>query len=205
MTNVLVIKANPKPTSESRSLTVLEHFLSAYLKRHPADTVVVRDLYDERFPDFDRVLVTAQRALTAGKAFDDLAADQQARLTVFRQATQQFIDADKVIIANPLWNLMIPGKLKAWFDTICVEGQTFETVAVGERPLAPGKHVLHIQAAGGVTNGQNLASRYVKDVMTFLGAQVTSLPVEGMDCYPDRAETIVTDAFKTAETIAKTF
>lgn len=113
MTNVLVIKANPKPTSESRSLTVLEHFLSAYLKRHPADTVVVRDLYDERFPDFDRVLVTAQRALTAGKAFDDLAADQQARLTVFRQATQQFIDADKVIIANPLWNLMIPGKLKA--------------------------------------------------------------------------------------------
>lgn len=115
--------------------------------------------------------MTAQRALTAGKAFDDLAVDQQARLTVFRQATQQFIDADKVIIANPLWNLMIPGKLKAWFDTICVEGQTFETVAVGERPLAPGKHVLHIQAAGGVTNGQNLASRYVKDVMTFLGAQ----------------------------------
>ncbi|WP_054708313.1 NAD(P)H-dependent oxidoreductase [Secundilactobacillus paracollinoides] len=125
MTTVLVIKANPKPTSASHSLTVLEHFLTSYLQLHTNDTVVVRDLYAEKFPDFDRDLVTAQRALSAGKTFADLPDAQQTRLTQFRQTTQQFIDADKVIIANPLWNLMIPGKLKAWFDTVCVEGQTF--------------------------------------------------------------------------------
>ncbi|KRL80964.1 FMN-dependent NADH-azoreductase [Secundilactobacillus paracollinoides] len=205
MTTVLVIKANPKPTSASHSLTVLEHFLTSYLQLHTNDTVVVRDLYAEKFPDFDRDLVTAQRALSAGKTFADLPDAQQTRLTQFRQTTQQFIDADKVIIANPLWNLMIPGKLKAWFDTVCVEGQTFETVAVGERPLAPGKQVLHIQAAGGITNGQNLASRYVKDVMTFLGADVTALPVEGMDRYPKRADSIMAEAFRTADEIATVF
>ncbi|WP_054708310.1 hypothetical protein [Secundilactobacillus paracollinoides] len=86
-----------------------------------------------------------------------------------------------------------------------MKARPFETVAVGERPLAPGKQVLHIQAAGGITNGQNLASRYVKDVMTFLGADVTALPVEGMDRYPKRADSIMAEAFRTADEIATVF
>ena len=41
----------------------------------------------------------------------------------FNELTDQFLSADKVVIANPMWNLNVPTRLKAWVDTINVAGK----------------------------------------------------------------------------------
>ncbi|WP_316396773.1 NAD(P)H-dependent oxidoreductase, partial [Enterococcus faecium] len=44
--------------------------------------------------------------------------DQSQKIARFNELTDQFLAADKIVIANALWNLNIPTKLKAWFDTV---------------------------------------------------------------------------------------
>lgn len=120
--------------------------------------------------------------------------------------TDQFLAADKVVIANPLWNLQIPTRLKAWVDTINVAGKTFKYTAEGPVGLATGKKVLHIQANGGVYGGNDFASVYINGVLNFIGIDdVTSVYIEGQAYAPENAEQILADAVAKIETIAQTF
>lgn len=77
--------------------------------------------------------------MAAGTEFGDLSADQQAKVGRFGELTDQFLAADKIVIANPLWNLSMPTRLKAWIDTINVAGKTFKYTAEGPVGLAGGK------------------------------------------------------------------
>ena len=53
-------------------------------------------------------------ALRAGAAFETLSENQQQKVARFNELTDQFLSADKVVIANPMWNLNVPTRLKAW-------------------------------------------------------------------------------------------
>lgn len=57
----------------------------------------------------------------------------------------QFLDADKYIIASPLWNLGIPAILKAYIDYICITGITFKYTSVGINYKDLDKESMHIQ------------------------------------------------------------
>lgn len=54
------------------------------------------------------------------QAFETLSENQQQKVARFNELTDQFLSADKVVIANPMWNLNVPTRLKAWVDTINV-------------------------------------------------------------------------------------
>ncbi len=61
------------------------------------------------------------------------------KIARFNELTEQFLAADKIVIANALWNLNIPTKLKAWFDTVNVAGKTFRYTENGPEGLVTGK------------------------------------------------------------------
>ena len=61
------------------------------------------------------------------------------KIARFNELTDQFLAADKIVIANALWNLNIPTKLKAWFDTVNVAGKTFRYTENGPEGLVTGK------------------------------------------------------------------
>lgn len=44
--------------------------------------------------------------------------EQRALLETFHKYTEQFISPDKIVIANPMYNSMIPAELKTWIDTL---------------------------------------------------------------------------------------
>ena len=46
--------------------------------------------------------------------FETLSENQQQKVARFNELTDQFLSADKVVIANPMWNLNVPTRLKAW-------------------------------------------------------------------------------------------
>ena len=133
--------------------------------------------------------------------------EEQNKITLFDHYTAQFLDADKVVLANPLWNLQIPTRMKAWIDTVCVAGKTFRYNAEGvAEGLITDKAVAHIQTSGGVFAGNDPASQYVATMMRFLGVtDFRTLTAEGMDYDPSKAESILEDAEQRVIAAAREF
>ena len=207
MKNLLVIKAHPFTGEQSTSMKVLEKFIDVYQAEN-ADTATVQllDLYSEDIPEIDHLLLSAMTDLKTGVNFSDLTAEQQAKMNRFNELTDQFLAADQIVIANALWNLNIPTRLKAWVDTINVANKTFKYTATGPVPLTEGKKVLHIQSNGGMYDGKDFASMYLKGIMNFVGVtDYHQLFIEAIDHHPEQRDEILGKAFDSATAIAKEF
>ncbi|MFS0864683.1 NAD(P)H-dependent oxidoreductase [Fredinandcohnia sp. 179-A 10B2 NHS] len=206
MANILIVRAHPLNESVSRSMLVTDAFVEAYKLHHPEDLIEDINLYEMNVPEIDKDLLNAWADLGKGKPFYTLTESQQHKVTLFNSFTEGFLQQDKIVIANPLWNLSIPTRLKAWFDTITVAGKTFGYTETGSVGLLQGKKALHIQANGGFYNGADPASQYVKTLLMFLGiTDYHQLFVEGMDHAPDKAPEIVSAAIDKAKELATAF
>ena len=207
MTKLLVVRAHPLDGEISRSMQVTNAFLKSYIESHTEDTIEDINLYDLAVPDIDRDLLQAWSELGSGTAFDELSEVKQQKITLFNGYTDGFLNADKVVIANPLWNLNVPARLKAWVDTVTVAGKTFKYNEKGEAVgLAGDKKVLHIQANGGVYDGKDPANQYLKTILTYIGvSDFQELFVEGMDYAPDKAADIMAEGIEKATALGKTF
>jgi len=206
MPKLLVVRAHPLTSRPSRTMTVTDAFVETYREHHPDDAVEDINVYEIQVPEIDADLLNAWDELAKGKKFYALTPAQQQKLTLFDSFTASFLEHDKIVVANPLWNLSVPTRLKAWFDTITVSGKTFKYTERGSVGIVEGKKVLHIQANGGVYGGADPASQYVKTLFTFLGVKdIQQLFVEGMDQHPDQADEIVSRAVEAARKIAVSF
>lgn len=206
MSKVLVVKAHPLATEQSRTLTILAQFMQVYQKQNPADEISWLDLYQSDLPEIDQELMTAWAALKEGQAMATLSASQQEKVARFNRYTDQFLATDKFVIANPLWNLNVPTKLKAWIDTVMVAGKTFRYTETAPQPLVTGKKAVHIQSAGSVYAGQDFATQYVKTILGFAGVdEVIKISIEGIDYSPEKANVIMQEAIETAKQTAQVF
>lgn len=207
MAKLLVVRAHPLDSEVSRSMQVTDAFISSYVENHPGDTIEDINLYDLAVPDIDRNLLQAWSELGKGTAFDELSEAKQQKITLFNGYTEDFLAADKVVIANPLWNLNVPARLKAWVDTVTVAGKTFKYNEKGEAVgLAGDKKVLHIQANGGVYGGKDPANQYLKTILNYIGiTDFEELFVEGMDYAPDKAADIMAEGLEKATALGKAF
>lgn len=206
MSTLLAVKAHPLTGEDSKSMKVFYAFLDSYKKSNPEDEIIVLDLFNEDFPEIDLDILTGWNDLRSGKEFTALTASQQKKIARFNESTEQFLAADKVVIGNGLWNLNIPTRLKAWFDTINVAGKTFRYTETGPVPLTEGKKVLHIQANGGVYGGQEFSSQYIKGILNFIGVEdIQQVLVEGADHHPEKADAIIAEAVEKAEALGLTF
>lgn len=207
MAKLLVVRAHPLTSEFSRSMQLADEFVRIYRDTHPDDDVLELNLYERAVPEIDLDLLSAWQKLSAGTVFAHLSQAEQLKVTLFDGYTSQFLNVDRIVVANPLWNLNVPTRLKAWIDTISVSGQTFryteEGVAVG---LVHGKRAVHIQTSGGVFGGLDPASLYVKTIFTFLGIEdFQEIFAEGMDHDPQHAGEIVAAALARVQDVAKTF
>ena len=138
MSKVLYIKANIKKEGESRTFKVADSFIEEYKKNNPEDEIVVLDLYKENI-DF-------LRPEDLGGIFGPK--DETSKHHPILKYAYQFADADKYIIAAPMWNLSIPAILKAYIDYISVTGITFKYTEKGPVGLLKNKKAVHIVYIG---------------------------------------------------------
>ena len=75
----------------------------------------------------------------------------------------------------PIYNFIVPSKLKAWVDRICVAGKTFRYTERGPKGLVGDKRVVLVVARGGF-DGPNApaaafehAESYMRSVFGLLG------------------------------------
>lgn len=203
MSNLLVIKAHPLTAKESRSLATLDSFITSYKEHQPNSQVTVVDIFEEDIPEIDKALFEAWGKANSNQ---ELSTEQVAKLTRFNELTEQFVNADKIVIANALWNLNIPTRLKAWIDTVVVKGKTFKYSETGPVGLASDKKLLHIQSNGGSFHGSDPATQYLKTIFNFMGVtDIQHIFIEGVDHQPEMAEEIVATAKNEATNLAKTF
>lgn len=204
--NVLFIKGTPLPAGASRSLEVADVFLETYKALNPNDTIIEKDLFNVDVPYIDGDVLAGWAAFAAGAELTDV---QAKKVAAFGTFTDEFLNADKIIIQSSMWNLSLPPQVKAYMDTLMVAGKTFKYTPTGPVGLMNGKKAIHIHGAGGVysTNpGIDHSDSYIRAIFNFIGVEVApTVWVEGIDYNPSEKENIMSKAKETALVAAKSF
>ena len=228
MSTLLVIQAHPH-TSNSLSLTVSQHFVDSYRQSHSNDQIIIRDLYAAGgVPPLNDVTMEAWRK----QKFDEpMTGEEKALLKRHEEWLDEFINADKYVFVNPMYNHFLPAEMKQYLDLTAVAHKTFKYTSKGPVGLLEGKKALHIQAAGseyhrsgkwgtvkflvrkalGIQSKescalQDLGDTYLTNMMKFYSIKdVTKLFIEGADAHHDQRAAILKQALTQAETLAQHF
>ncbi|HEM2813217.1 TPA: NAD(P)H-dependent oxidoreductase [Streptococcus suis] len=203
MATVLIVKAHPLDAQRSYALRALEEFQTRYASLHPEDRIELVDVFEDQIPALDKPLLEAMGAAKKGEA---ISPEQAERLDHYNSLTQQFLAADKIVVANPLWNLNVPSQLVSWVNTINVAGLTFKYGSEGSIGLVKDKKLLHIQSNGGVYAGQDPAAQYIKSIFEFLGFEdIHQVFIEGQSADPSQVQAIFEEAMGKIDTILEVF
>lgn len=200
MSTVLYIKANAKPEVQSRTFKISEKFIEAYCETNPDDKIITLDLYKEGIGFLSQEGVALH-----------IPNPGEGREHPILKYAYQFVEADKYVFAEPLWNLGIPAILKAYIDYICVTHITFKYTAEGPVGLCKGKKAINITTRGGTYSEGIMASfemgdKYLRTILGFLGVtDFTTVTAEGLDIIGQNVDTKVNDAIIKAQEIAKKF
>lgn len=209
MAKLLYVTANPKPTELSYGLQVGEHFIHEYKKVNPNDTVETFDIYNENVPLIDGTVLSAWGKLAAQA---ELTEDEAKAVGRMNQILEQFLSADKVVFATPMWNLSFPPMLKAYIDNLVIAGKTFKYNEQGQPVgLVENKKVLHIFSSGGVysegpAQSWDFTNPFLQSILAFIGiTDYSVVRVEGMNAFADKVDEIVAASKQKVEEVAKTF
>ena len=113
-------------------------------------------------------VVTVSQALGA----DDFDVGDADEAELSASTLAEFLAADAVVIAAPMYNFTIPTQLKAWIDRIAVAGQTFRYTEAGPEGLCGGKKIVIVSTSGGMHAGQATGvahEEYLKVLFGFIG------------------------------------
>lgn len=198
MSKVLYIKANIKNEGESRTFKVSDSFVEEYKKNNPEDEIITLDLYKENI-DF-------LRADDLGKLFGPK--DEESKNNSILKYAYQFADADKYIIAAPMWNLSFPAILKAYIDYVSVSGITFKYTAEGPVGLLNNKKAVHIVSRGGAYDNSpyEMGDRYLRTILGFFGIKdIETIAIDNLDVMGVNVEEKVEEGIEKAISLAKKF
>jgi len=208
MAKVLFIKANSRPIEQAVSVKLYHTFLESYQAANPEDTISELDLFEENLPYYDTDKINGMFKLSKGM---ELTPTEQEATTLVNKYLNQFIEADKVVIAFPLWNFTVPAVLHTYLDYLAQAGKTFQYTAEGPVGLLTDKKVALLNARGGVysegpAQSVEMAVNYVHTMLNFWGVQnISSVIIEGHNQYPDQAESIIAEGLEKAAAVASEF
>ncbi|MEX3776295.1 FMN-dependent NADH-azoreductase [Pseudomonas sp. MYb118] len=151
--------------SASRQLS--SEVVKAWQTAEPSAVVTYRDLASDAISHF-----SANTLVAAGTTAELRDAAQQHEADLSAQTLAEFLAADAVVIAAPMYNFTIPTQLKAWIDRIAVAGQTFRYTEAGPEGLCGNKKVVIVSTSGGLHLGQATGvahEEYLKVMFGFLG------------------------------------
>ena len=152
----------------------------------PGLTVVYRDLAAQPLSH----LGGAQFAARFGAPVEDEAT--QAEVANDAVVLNEFLAADTVVIAAPMYNFTLPSQLKAWVDRIVIAGKTFRYGAGGPEGLAGEKRVIVALSRGNFYGSSapaaafEHAETYLRTVFAFIGVtRLEFIVAEGVQVSPD--------------------
>lgn len=211
MAKLLYITAHPHDHQTSYSMAVGQAFLDSYRESHPQDEIVHLDLYNMEIPHIDADVFSGWGKLRGGSDFSALTDAEKKKVARLGELVDEFVSGDKFVFVTPMWNFSYPPIMKAYIDSICVAGKTFNYTKEGPVGLQKGKSAIHIQARGGIYSdgpaaGMECGHRHLAAIMQFFGiTDFKGIFVEGMNAMPEKAAEIKEKAIAEAKQEAKVF
>ncbi|WP_027094592.1 FMN-dependent NADH-azoreductase [Cohnella thermotolerans] len=208
MANVLFVKANGRPADQAVSVKLYDAFVSTYKEKNPNDNITELDLFAENLPYYDNNMLTGLYKLANGI---EATAEEKQAAEIANKYLDQFLAADKVVFAFPLWNFTIPAQLLTYLFYLNQAGKTFKYTPEGPVGLAGDKKVVLLNARGGVYSEGPMASlemsvNYMKNTLGFWGiTDIETVIVEGHNQFPDRAQQIIEAGLEQAAKVAAGF
>ena len=210
MSRLLYIKSSPTGKL-SYSLRVADAFIEEYKKQNPKDEIVTLDVFTEPLPAFDGAAASAKYRVLHG--LNPTKEDQKIWKEI-EAVIERFKNADKYVLAVPMWNFGIPYRLKQYIDILVQARYTFSYSAEkGYQGLVTGRPLLVIYARGGqypkgtADEAIDFQSKYVDFIFRFIGFdKIDSIYVEPtLQAGPETAEKRCQQATKTAKELAAKF
>ncbi|MCJ8341681.1 MAG: NAD(P)H-dependent oxidoreductase [Cetobacterium sp.] len=175
MKKILCIIATPKKEEESYGRQMTHHFIKEYLKLNINDKIDILNLYDKEisFLDCENIIDCSK---SQGKMYE---------------YANKFKLYDKYIICSPMWNLSIPGILKAYLDLIIANKITFKYNSLGiPKGLLANKNVFYIGTRGGAypfpISFLAYDLKYIKCIFKFIGIKdFKNFVLENIDKKPE--------------------
>ncbi|MQA54106.1 FMN-dependent NADH-azoreductase [Pseudomonas piscis] len=151
--------------SASRQLS--HSVVEAWKAAEPQAVVTYRDLAADAISHFSAATLVAAGTVAELR---DAAQEHEARLSA--QTLEEFLAADTLVVAAPMYNFTIPSQLKAWFDRIAISGKTFRYTEAGPQGLCGDKKVIVVSTSGGLHVGMPTGvghEDYLKVMFGFMG------------------------------------
>jgi FMN-dependent NADH-azoreductase len=205
MEKVLFIKANCRPIEQAVSVKLYHTFLDNYKEAHPEDEIIELDLFEESLPYFNNDMINGMFKLS--REMELTSEEHQATETV-NKYLNQFLEADKVVFAFPLWNFSVPAVLHTYLDYLAQAGKTFRYTPEGPVGLLGDKKAVLLNARGGIysegpAQSSEMSVNYVQTMLNFWGVKnIQRIIIEGHNQYPDKAEEIIEEGLKKAAELA---
>ncbi|CAH1201805.1 FMN-dependent NADH-azoreductase 4 [Paenibacillus plantiphilus] len=207
MATILFVKANDRPVEQAVSVKMYEAFLESYKAAHPSDVITELDLYKEELPFYGNEAITGTYKRSQGY---DLTAEEKNAAAIVDRYLEQFLAADKIVLAFPLWNFTPPAPLINYIAYISQAGKTFKYTAEGPVGLVGDKKVILLNARGGVYSVEPMAAmesavRPLKATLGLFGIQPIEVIIEGHNQFQDRTEEIISEGLKETASVAANF
>ncbi|MEC1715476.1 FMN-dependent NADH-azoreductase [Schinkia azotoformans] len=204
LSKVLFITANDRPAEQAISSKMYETFLNTYKEANPADKITELNLFNADLPDYGNTAIMGVYKRNQGL---ELTTEEAKAADLVEQYLNQFLSVDKIVLAFPLWNSMVPAPLVNYISYLAQAGRTFKYTAEGPVGLVADKKVVLLNARGGDYSSEamapfEMAIKYVQTNLGFWGiTDIETIVIEGHNQYPDRAQDIIADGL---EAVAKT-
>jgi FMN-dependent NADH-azoreductase len=177
--------------SASRQLS--RELVQAWTAAEPDINVTYRDLAADAISHF-----SAQTLVAVGTSAELRDAAQQHEADLSASTLAEFLAADAVVIAAPMYNFSIPTQLKAWIDRIAVAGQTFRYTEAGPEGLCGDKKLVIVSTSGGLHAGQPSSvghEQYLRLMFGFLGiTDIEFVRAEGLAYGDDMRTKAISEA-----------
>jgi FMN-dependent NADH-azoreductase len=140
----------------------------------------------------------------------DLTPEENTAVEIANKYLNQYLAAEKIVFAFPLWNQTVPGVLHTYLDYLNRAGSTFRYTAEGAIGLTPDKKVAILNARGGDYSGERnteeMAVNLVLSNLQLFGVtDITSVIIEGHNQYPDRKNEIIDQGIEQSIKAAQLF
>lgn len=180
----------------SRTKLLADTFLDAWEKQHPDWDVETVDLKTHPLLPLEKgTLAEREQAAEEGRMDAPCLA-----------LAKQFAQADRVVMAAPLWEMSFPSMLRVYIEHVSVKGITFHYTPQGPDGLCKAEKLLYLTTAGGPLEGMNCGSAYLEKLCHFYGiGEYHSIVADRQDVLEVNHEMILQEALQKAEKLAQTF
>lgn len=202
---LLYIQASPR-TMRSHSKAIADVFVEAWGRFNNGSKVDVHNIWEMNLPEFDGAAVEGRYMAGAGKEASPAAREAWDRVGAF---AANFITYDRFVIAAPMWNYLVPYKLKHYLDLVIQPRITvMRRDEEYKEAVAQKKAMLFLSREGSYPEGNPMDFQrpYLNETLNMMGiARLSYILLEGTAGDPQSVKDMHTAKINESLALAKDF